>query len=71
MNMRKEAGFEVMDHIKVSVKGNAKIADVVMKNNAAISAKVLADEITTDKDLTVGKEWDINGEKTTIDIEKQ
>ena len=35
----------VMDHIKVSVKGNDRIADVVMKNNAAISAKVLAVEI--------------------------
>ena len=69
--MRKEAGFEVMDHIKVSVKGNDRIAEVVKNNSAAISAKVLADEIVTEEDLTVSKEWDINGEKTIIGIEKQ
>ncbi len=69
--MRKEAGFEVMDHIKVSVKGNDRIAAVVTKNNAGISAKVLADEIVTEEELTVSKEWDINGEKATISIEKQ
>ncbi len=69
--MRKESGFEVMDHIKVSVSGNDRIAAVVTKNNAAISAKVLADEIVTGEELTVSKEWDINGEKTTISIEKQ
>ena len=69
--MRKEAGFEVMDHIKVAVKGNDKIAAVVMKNSAAISAKVLAIEILTEEELTVSKQWDINGEKATISIEKQ
>ena len=69
--MRKEAGFEVMDHIKVAVKGNDKIAAVVNKNSAAISAKVLAVEIVTEEELTVSKQWDINGEKATISIEKQ
>ena len=69
--MRKESGFEVMDHIKVSVKGNDRIAEVVKNNSTAISAKVLADEIVTGEDLTVSKEWDINGEKTIIGIEKQ
>ncbi len=69
--MRKEAGFEVMDHIKVSIKGNDRIATVVNKNSAAISAKVLADKIVTEEELTVSKQWDINGEKATIGIEKQ
>ncbi len=69
--MRKETGFEVMDHIKVSVKGNDKLAVVVVKNSAAISAKVLADEIVTEEELTVSRQWDINGEKATIGIEKQ
>ena len=69
--MRKEAGFEVMDHIKVSVKGNDKISAVVTKNKASISAKVLADKIVTEEELTVSRQWDINGEKATIGIEKQ
>ena len=69
--MRKEAGFEVMDHIKVAVKGNDKIAAVVNKNSAAISAKVLAVEIVTEEELTVSKQWDINGEKAIISIEKR
>ena len=69
--MRKEAGFEVMDHIKVAVKGNDTIAAVVNKNSAAISAKVLAVEIVTEEELTVSKQWDINGEKAIISIEKR
>jgi len=69
--MRKESGFEVMDHIAVAVTGNTKIEAVVMKNQEAIATKVLADSIVTEGTLSVSKEWDINGEKTTIGIEKQ
>ena len=69
--MRKESGFEVMDHIKVSVSGNEKIAAVVMKNQESISAKVLADMIVTGEELSISKQWDINGEKATIGVEKQ
>ena len=68
--MRKEAGFEVMDHIKVSVNGNQKVADIVLSNKDQIAGKVLADEIVTDADLAVRKEWNINGEKVTIGVEK-
>ena len=68
--MRKDSGFEVMDRIKVSICGNDKIADVVMRNKAAISEKVLAQSI--DKDATVAnmKEWNVNGETVTIGVEK-
>ena len=68
--MRKEAGFEVMDHIKVSVNGNQKVADIVLSNKDQIAGKVLADEIVTDADFAVSKEWNINGEKVTIGVEK-
>lgn len=68
--MRKEAGFEVMDHIKVTVSGSAKVAEVVKANSAAISEKVLANEILTDAELAVSKEWNVNGEKVTIGVEK-
>ena len=68
--MRKDADFEVMDHIKVSLNGNQKLADIVNANKAAISEKVLADEIVADTELAISKEWNVNGEKVTIGVEK-
>ena len=67
---RKDAGFEVMDRIRLSVTGNAKVIAVVRKNADFIGTKVLADEILYDKDVKGAKEWDINGEKTMIGVEK-
>ena len=68
--MRKEADFEVMDHIRVTINDNRKLADIVSKNQAAIAEKVLADQIFTDGALAVNKEWNVNGETVTIGIEK-
>ncbi|MDE7260281.1 MAG: isoleucine--tRNA ligase, partial [Lachnospiraceae bacterium] len=68
--MRKDAGFEVMDHIKVSINGNDKVAGIVQKNAEAISGKVLAEAIVTEEALAVAKEWNVNGEKVTIGVEK-
>ena len=68
--MRKDAGFEVMDHIRVALAGNERLAEIVGKNRDAIAAKVLADEILTDTSLAVSREWNVNGEKVTIDVEK-
>ena len=68
--MRKDAGFEVMDHIRVSLSGNKKLSQVAEKNAAAICGKVLADELTEEKKLTVEKEWNVNGETVVISVEK-
>ena len=68
--MRKEADFEVMDHIKVSINGNDKVADIVAKNQAVIAGKVLADSIEKDADLVSAKEWNVNGEAVTIAVER-
>lgn len=68
--MRKEADFEVMDHIRVTISGNDKIAGIVKKNAEAISAKVLAEAIVTEEEAAVSKEWNVNGEKVTIGVEK-
>ncbi len=38
-------------------------------NKAAISEKVLADEIVTDQNFAVSKEWNVNGEKVVIGVE--
>ncbi len=69
--MRKDAGFEVMDHIKVSINGNDRLAAIVDRNREAIAGKVLADEMLTGASLAVSKEWNVNGENVTIAVEKK
>ncbi len=68
--MRKDAGFEVMDHIRVSMQDNDKVKEIVQKNKAQIKSEVMADEITYDKAAGFTKEWSINGEKVTLGVEK-
>ena len=68
--MRKDADFEVTDHIKVAFTGNGKVAEIAMKNKDAIAGKVLADDMTTDATLAVVKEWNVNGENVTISVER-
>ena len=69
--MRKDSGFEVIDHIKVYISGNDRVADVVKKNENAISVKVLADEIVYGASCDGAKEWNVNGEDVTIGVQKQ
>lgn len=70
-NMRKDAGFEVMDHIKVSLNGNEKLGALARRNSEAICGKVLADVLTSGESFAVAKTWDnVNGEKVVIAIEK-
>ena len=68
--MRKAADFEVMDHIRVSLNGNEKVAQIAAENEAVIAGKVLAESIGTGEDLAVSKEWNVNGETVTIGIQK-
>ena len=68
--MRKEAGFEVMDKIVVNVSKNDSIIKVVTDNLDEIKAEVLANEIVFDKIEGYSKEWNINGEKVTLGVEK-
>ncbi len=69
--MRKDSGFEVMDHIKVGIAGNDKLAAIAAKNEKAIADKVLADSIDKDAVYANSKEWNVNGEKVTLSVEKQ
>jgi isoleucyl-tRNA synthetase len=68
--MRKEAGFEVTDRIRVALSGNEKLTEVLHKNEKAITDKVLAVEVLDGQTLANAKEWDINGEKAEISVEK-
>ena len=68
--MRKESGFEVTDHIRVSINGNDKLSEIAQKNKEAISGKVLADELISGAEYAVSKEWNINGENAVIAVER-
>ncbi len=69
--MRKEADFEIMDRINVRSRGNEKIAALLEKNSASIKSDVLADEITTGEGRGYSKDWNINGEAVTLEVEKR
>ena len=68
--MRKDSDFEVMDHIKVAISGNEKIAEVVRKNESVIGEKVLADEFIFEDVLANKKSWNVNSENVTIGVER-
>ncbi len=70
--MRKEAGFEVMDHINIFYKENEGnvIGSVFEKFGKAISHDVLAENITCGEGGSYTKDWDINGIAVTLGVEK-
>ena len=68
--MRKEAGFEVMNHINVFQDGNDKLAEILKKHTEEIKKEVLADNILIGTMGGYTKEWDINGEKGMFGVEK-
>ena len=68
--MRKEAGFEVMNHINVFQDGNDKLAEILKNHTEEIKKEVLADNILIGTMSGYTKEWDINGEKGMFGVEK-
>ena len=68
--MRKEAGFEVTDHIRVYEQGNEKLAGLMKTYETDIRSDVLAEEILTDQMGGYTKDWNINGESVTLGVEK-
>ena len=68
--MRKEAGFEVMDLIRVYARGNEKIAHILEQYGSQIAGDVMAKEIIADRMGGYEKEWNINGEEVTLGVEK-
>ena len=68
--MRKEAGFEVMDRIRVYVEGNDRLQQIMEANRGSISGDVLADEIIFGRTAGSVKEWKINSEPVTLGVEK-
>ncbi len=68
--MRKEAGFEVTDHIRLSASGNTRIAQIMTDYSKEIQAEVLADDMVLEEASGITKEWNLNGETVTLGVEK-
>lgn len=68
--MRKDAGFNVMDHIAITVSGSQKAIDIALAYKDDIAGDTLADSLVADTPNGFIKDWDINGEALTIGVEK-
>jgi isoleucyl-tRNA synthetase len=69
--MRKDAGFEVMDHIEVYQEGNEVIKGIFERNLEEIKSEVLAKEIVLGEVKGFTKEWSINGENVVLGVVKK
>jgi len=69
--MRKDAGFEVVDHIILTVSGNEKVENIVSKNIDTIKEDVLADEVNYTLEEGFTKSWNLNGEEVTLSVKKK
>ncbi|MBQ4146181.1 MAG: isoleucine--tRNA ligase, partial [Clostridia bacterium] len=69
-NMRKDSGFEVTDHIIIYLSGSDKISGIVSSNEQEVKTQLLANEINVSSELSDATEWNINGEKVSISINK-
>jgi isoleucyl-tRNA synthetase len=69
--MRKEAGFEVMDHIAIGYTADAKVTGIFEKYADAIQKEVLGVSVTNGKLTGYEKDWNINGEAVKLSVEKQ
>ena len=75
--MRKEAGFEVMDKISIYYHADEKVADIFHKYGNDIMGDVLGTEVVAEADSFDSgengiycKEWNINGEKVLLRVQK-
>lgn len=68
--MRKEAGFNVTDHISVKINGSEKVVGIALMKKEDIAGDTLADSLTSDTPDGYVKDWDINGEKVAIGVKK-
>lgn len=68
-NMRKSAGFEVMDKIVVDVQASERLYKAIDLFEEYIKKETLAQKITkTGQKTEFSEEWDINGQKAEISV---
>jgi isoleucyl-tRNA synthetase len=68
--MRKNAGFDVVDHISMVISSDDVILEAVRKHMDYIQTETLCDKLELTNDPVQGEEWDINGHNATIRVEK-
>nr|MBP3598648.1 isoleucine--tRNA ligase [Eubacterium sp.] len=68
--MRKDADFEVTDHINVYQDGNDKIKDIIVANAEQIKKEVMADAIFIGEMKGHTADWKINGEAVIFGVTK-
>ncbi len=68
--MRKDSGFEVMDHIRIYQSGNDTVKAIMEKNADTIKEEVLCEAIVFDTEKDSSKDWNINGEKVKLAVER-
>ena len=66
--MRKEAGFEVADHIVLGYAGSERIAEIFRDYGDGILSDVLGDALLEGGPDGYVKEWNINGETVTLGV---
>jgi isoleucyl-tRNA synthetase len=71
-NMRKSSGFDVTDHITIKMTGSGPLKGAVGKHEDFIRKETLARklEFIDNGPLAEGTDWNINGEKAAIAVQK-
>lgn len=67
-SMRKEADFDVTDHITFYEKDNDKIKEIIERNAEEIKHDTLADEIVFGEADGFTGEFNVNGEKVVFGV---
>ncbi|QUI21424.1 isoleucine--tRNA ligase [Vallitalea pronyensis] len=69
--MRKEADFEVTDHIRIYAGDNDKLMKIIEENKQVILSETLADSFVEKvSQEAYEKTWNINGEKLNLAVER-
>lgn len=68
--MRKEAGFNVTDHIEVYCQGSEKVAQVLRENQQSILHDVLGEACHFDILEGYTAQQDVNGETVTFGVKR-
>lgn len=68
--MRKEADFNVTDHIDITLSGSDDVVNTALRMKSSITGDTLADSLTCAKPEGYVKNWNINGQDVAIGIKK-
>ena len=69
--MRREADFEVTDHIALTYSGSARIAEIFARYGHGVAADTLANSVNEQEPQGYIKQWDINGETVTLGVQRR